>query len=207
LLIGCGLIGLVSETLAALKAERPAPDITLWSVGVVLGTVILNHGISRYEAARSRKLGSAVLAADAAHTASDAYAALAVLGGFGLVKLGLAWGDLLATLIVGVFIARTAWEVLRHNALVLADTAPLDAEALRAIVLSVEGVRGTHRIRSRGSPDHVLVDLHIHLDPALPLVEAHSKSHEVVRAIQRSLPQVMDVVVHAEPADGREQTR
>lgn len=207
LLIGGGFLGVMSQALEAWRQNEPPPRVGALALGCVLGTFVLNLGISRYEAARARALGSSVLAADAAHTLSDAYAAAAVLGGFGLVLLGLPWGDLLATAVVGLLIAYTAWGVLRDNLQVLADTAPLDPERVRSVVLDVDGVLGTHRIRSRGSPDHVHLDLHIHLEPTLSLTLAHSKSHEVARAIQSAMPQVVDVVVHVEPADGRENTR
>ena len=42
------------------------------------------------------------------------------------------------------------------------------------------------------------------LDPKLPLRDAHAKTHEVMRAIQDAFPAVQDVVIHTEPADGRE---
>jgi cation diffusion facilitator family transporter len=206
LLIGFGFLGVAQEFVGALLHGRPPPEVTPAAVAVVVATVLINVGISRYEVARGRALGSSILAADAAHTMTDSFAAGAVLVGFGLVSAGFAWGDLLATFVVSVLIARTAWAVLRTNVGVLADEASLDPERVRSIVLGVPGVRGTHRVRSRGSADHVHVDLHIHLEPTLPLVDAHDKSHEVARAIQAALPQVMDVVIHVEPADGREKS-
>ncbi|MDW8363461.1 MAG: cation transporter dimerization domain-containing protein, partial [Myxococcales bacterium] len=101
-------------------------------------------------------------------------------------------------------IARTAWVILSENLGVLADRARLDPHELHRVVLSVPGVRGAHAIRTRGSPDHVHVDLHVHLDPQMPLAQAHERTHAVVDALRARFPQIADVVVHAEPADGRE---
>jgi divalent metal cation (Fe/Co/Zn/Cd) transporter len=67
------------------------------------------------------------------------------------------------------------------------------------VVLAVDGVREAHAIRSRGTADHVQVDLHIHLDGAMRLDEAHHKTHEVADAIRRAFPLVRDVVIHTEP--------
>jgi cation diffusion facilitator family transporter len=142
--------------------------------------------------------------ADAGHTFSDALAAIAVLVSFFAVMWGLGWADLAAALVVCLFIARTAWKILAANLGVLVDHVVLDPLEVRRVVCAIEGVYGCHRIRSRGHSDHVHVDLHIHLDPMLRLLDAHAKTHEVIQAIRDHFPEVKDVVIHTEPADGRE---
>jgi divalent metal cation (Fe/Co/Zn/Cd) transporter len=106
--------------------------------------------------------------------------------------------------VVSLLIARTAWKVLRENLGVLADRVRLDPLAVRRVALSIAEVRGAHKIRSRGSPDHVLVDLHIHVDPAMTVERAHRVTHEVAGAVRAAFPEVADVLIHTEPADGRE---
>jgi len=41
----------------------------------------------------------------------------------------------------------------------------------------VPQVIGCEKIRSRGSIDHVFLDLHLWLDGATPLLDAHATSH------------------------------
>jgi divalent metal cation (Fe/Co/Zn/Cd) transporter len=94
--------------------------------------------------------------------------------------------------------------VLRANFSVLTDRAVLDPIQVHRVALSVAGVRGAHHIRSRGSVDAVSVDLHVHLDPHIELRVAHEKTHEVVQALRDAFPEVSDVLIHTEPADGRE---
>ncbi|MFI5302611.1 MAG: cation transporter dimerization domain-containing protein, partial [Polyangiales bacterium] len=67
-----------------------------------------------------------------------------------------------------------------------------------------DGVRGAHKVRSRGAIDHVLVDLHIHVDPAMTVEASHALTHRVIESIRAAFPVVADVVIHTEPADGRE---
>ena len=94
--------------------------------------------------------------------------------------------------------------MLRANFSVLTDRAVLDPEHVHRAALSVPGVEGAHKIRSRGSVDAVYLDLHIHLDPTLPLCEAHAKTHEVIARLHAEFPELGDVLIHTEPADGRE---
>jgi cation diffusion facilitator family transporter len=204
LLIGGSLIGVLQQAVGALTGSVAPPKIGLVAVSAVLATIVLNLFISRYEARRGRELRSAILAADSEHTRSDAFAALAVLLGFAGIHAGFPWADAVAALVVAAYIAKTAWLVLRANFSVLTDRAVLDAERVHRATLSVPGVRGAHKIRSRGSVDAVHLDLHIHLDPALPLCEAHEKTHEVVARLHAEFPELGDVLIHTEPADGRE---
>lgn len=204
LLIGAGFLEVVQELYHGWTGERAAPQISWQAVAVVGLTIVINVFISRHEARRGRELGSSLLSADAGHTASDALAASAVLIGFGGVALGFAWADLAAAALVSVFIGHTAWRILRVNIGVLTDEIQLDPQRVHAIALAVEGVKGAHRIRSRGTSQNVHLDLHVHLDPAMPLREAHALTHRVEAALRAAFPQLEDVIIHTEPADGRE---
>ena len=204
LLIAAGMVEIVSGIVDGARGTRAPPDVSWGSAGAVAATIVVNVFVTRYEARRGRELRSALLTADASHTAADTLGAIAVLASFAAVALGVPWADLAAAIVVSVLIAHTAWQVVRTNLGVLTDRAQLDPHAVRRIALGVEGVRGAHRIRSRGTAGHVQLDLHIHVDPQMPVEEAHTITHEVSDAIKDALPEVADVVIHTEPADGRE---
>jgi cation diffusion facilitator family transporter len=200
MLIAVGAVEIGRRIVDAFVSGRDAPQVTWATVAVVVATVLINLGISRYEARRGRELRSAILVADSRHTLSDALAACAVLVGFGGVALGLPWADPVAAAVVLAFIVRTAYAILRSNLGALADRAQLDAAEVARVALAVPGVREAHRIRSRGSVDHVHLDLHIHLDPEMPLRDAHARTHAVADALRAAFPEVADVVIHTEPA-------
>ena len=65
--------------------------------------------------------------------------------------------------------------------------------------MSVPGVLGCHHIRTRGSADHVFLDLHVWLPPAMPLTDAHALSHVVKDRLMARYPQIADAVIHIEP--------
>jgi len=83
---------------------------------------------------------------------------------------------------------------------VLTDRAVLPPESLSAAVLAVPGVRGCRDIRTRGGPDAVYVDLVVFLDGALALRAAHEVADRIEGALKAAHPQIVDVVVHLEPA-------
>jgi cation diffusion facilitator family transporter len=200
-----GMAGIVRGLWEGLTGHRAPPSVTATSAGIVLFTILANFFISRYESRRGAELRSALLAADSAHTLSDTLGAVAVLVSFGAVALGARQADLVAAVVVAILIGHTAWGVLRTNLGVLADRATLDPLAVREVAMRVDGVKGAHKVRSRGSADHVHVDLHIHVDPWMTVQRAHEITHEVAAAVRAAFPEVADVIIHTEPADGREQ--
>jgi divalent metal cation (Fe/Co/Zn/Cd) transporter len=70
-------------------------------------------------------------------------------------------------------------------------------------VRDIPEVVGCHHIRSRGSADHVFVDLHIWMNPDMRLDDAHRVSHVVKDRIMARYPQVKDAVIHIEPPPSR----
>jgi cation diffusion facilitator family transporter len=204
LLILSGMSGILGGLWEGFTGRRPVPQVTAPTVVILAVTIVANFAISRYETKKGAELRSGVLEADAGHTLSDTLGALVVLASFGATFIGFRAADLVAAVVVAFLIGRTAWSVLRQNLGVLADHVRLDPMAVRKVALSVPEVRGAHKIRSRGSADHVLVDLHIHVDPAMTVERAHRVTHEVAGAVRAAFPEVADVLIHTEPADGRE---
>ncbi|MET0593479.1 MAG: cation diffusion facilitator family transporter [Polyangiaceae bacterium] len=204
LLILSGMGGIVSGLWEGIAGERPLPVVTPVSVAVLGITIVANFGISRYESRRGGELRSGVLQADAGHTLSDTLGAMAVMASFGAAWLGFRAADLVAAVVVAMLIGRTAWSVLRESLGILADRVRLDPLRVRQVAMTHPDVHGAHKIRSRGSADHVLVDLHIHVDPTMTVERAHRVTHEVAGAVRAAFPEVADVLIHTEPADGRE---
>jgi divalent metal cation (Fe/Co/Zn/Cd) transporter len=89
---------------------------------------------------------------------------------------------------------------LRSNLKHLSDARALDPELVREVVTRVPGVASAHKIRTRGAPGAIYVDLHVQIAPHLDVVNAHRVTHWVMDAIKREIPGVADVLVHTEPA-------
>jgi cation diffusion facilitator family transporter len=179
-------------------AAPPHPDAG--SVVVLLLTLLINVGVARYEARQGKALASTFLQSDASHTASDVLVTLGVLLTLAGVHLGFSWLDWVASCVIGVFILVTGARVLWRNVDYLMDAAQVDAARIHAIACAVPGVAGTHKIRTRGVPGHIRVDMHIQIARHLDVVQAHEVTHWVIAAVKREVEGVHDVVVHTEPA-------
>src|SRR5205814_4304802 len=124
---------------------------------------------------------------------------LAVIGALGGTAIGYPILEPVAALIVVFFIGHAGFDIARDAARILSDQIVISADNVRRIVASVPTVLGCHHIRSRGSADHVFLDLHIWLDGATPLTEAHAVSHRVKDLLMEQYPQIADAIIHIEP--------
>jgi cation diffusion facilitator family transporter len=176
-----------------------APEVSALSFGVMLVTLAINLMVVRYESARGRALGSELLLADATHTRSDVFTSIAVLIALAGTGLGYPLLDPIGGLVIGIFIARTGLEIARDTSGILADRVVMQEDDIRSVVMSVPEVLGCHRIRTRGSPDHTFLDLHVWMPPEIPLFEAHRISHVVKDRLMQKYPQIADAIIHIEP--------
>jgi len=191
---------------AALKRlAAPAPPEISWiSFTVLIATLLVNIWVVRYEGGRGRALRSELLLADAVHTRSDVFATIGVLVSLVAVALGYPLLDPIGGVAIAVLIARTSLEIARDTSGILADRVVIDEDDIRGVVMGVPEVLGCHHIRTRGSLDHVFLDLHVWFPESMPLRQAHSLSHDVKDRLMARFPQIADAIIHIEPPPQRE---
>ncbi len=144
------MLEIISGALERLSTgERP--EITAPTFVVLVGTLVVNLFLSRYERRKGEQLKSELLIADAANTGADVFVTLAVLASMVLVSMGFNWADPAAALLIVVLIGRAAWQIVRNTGGVLVDTAPFDPEQLTEWVQALPSVEHVVRARSRGS--------------------------------------------------------
>ena len=175
------------------------PTVGVLSFGVMIGTLVVNMLVVRYEAGRGHALNSELLLADAMHTKSDVFTSCAVIVSLVAVRLGYPILDPVGGLVIAVFIARTGWGIARDTSRILSDRVVLAEIDIRDVVMSVPEVAGCHQIRSRGSADHTFLDLHVWFAPDMSLSEAHRLSHVVKDRLLDKYPQIADAIIHIEP--------
>ena len=70
---------------------------------------------------------------------------------------------------------------------------------IRKLALEHAQARNVHDLRTRRAGSDVFIELHLELDGALDLEQAHVITHEVEARIRKAFPEA-DIVVHQEPA-------
>jgi cation diffusion facilitator family transporter len=189
----------VSRTAIDRLTAGGAPEVTIYSFGVMIVTLVINVFVVRYEKAEGRRLNSEILFADAMHTRSDVLTSCAVLISLASVRLGYPMMDAIGGLVIAGFIARTGWLIARETSHVLADRMVIGEDDIRRVVMGVPEVLGCHQIRTRGSLDHTFLDLHVWFSGSTTLHEAHRLSHVVKDRLMEQYPQIADAIIHIEP--------
>lgn len=176
------------------------PQIDIKSFLIMIVTMGINFLVMNYEYKKGRLLQSDILISDSMHTKADIFTSLSVIVALIVIKLGYPRIDPIITIMISLFIAYTGYKIVRQSSSILCDSAAIvDVKRIVDIVLSISGVKTCHKIRTRGRPDDIHIDLHVQVKPDMHIDEAHKISYIIEEAIKKSIPEVTDVVVHMEP--------
>jgi cation diffusion facilitator family transporter len=202
-LIAAG-VGIVYGGIREITAPRgtPAP----YTLVVLAGVLIVKELLFRHVGSVADSIGSGAVKSDAWHHRSDALTSAFAFAGISVALLGgPRWqaADGYAAICAALVILHNAWKLLKPAVLELADSAPhpsLETQ-VRAAAARVPGIIGLDKCVVRKMGFSFYVDLHIVVDGELTVREGHRLSHKVEDEIRTSMPQVTEVLVHAEPEE------
>ena len=184
-------------------ADLPKPGfLALWAA---LVSIVLKELVFQYTRRKGATLHSPALEANAWHHRSDALSSLATLAGIGgAILLGNRWTvlDPLASMLVACFIVHVAWKLFKEcfGDLMEASLPEETEKEIMAVVSSFPDVSEPHNLRTRRIGDHYAIEVHIRMDGDMPLVKAHSRTHDIETALKERFGDRTHVVVHVEPA-------
>ena len=147
------------------------------------------------------RLSSSMLYANAWDHRSDALSSLAVAIGAVASIFGLDYADQIATIVVGLMIIFVAVKILR-DAMSQFTARAVDEKTnkqIKQIIASQPQIRNWHKLRTRTVGRELFMDLHILVDPALSVTEAHKISEMLENEMHRQIPQPVNIVIHIEP--------
>jgi len=180
------------------------PVVGIPSFILMISTTAINIFVTTYESKKGRRLKSEYLIADARHTRSDIYVSVGVIASLVFIELGFGYADAVTGAVVGLFVAKAGLDIIRESAETLIDKSQVDASEILQIAECVTGVVECHNIRTRGTKDSIFVDMHCLVNPELSVEKAHGIAHAVEQKIRQKYPEIVDVVVHVEPAKNKE---
>lgn len=200
MLFGAG-IGIAVQAVREIITPHHGP--AAFTLFVLVGVVAAKEVMFRVMRRAARRAESGALLVDAWHHRSDALTSLAAGIGISIALLGGPgweaaddWAALAASGVI-VFNAARLIRVPIHE-LMDADVPRVAAEA-RRIAGGIEGVLGVEKVFARKLGVEYWVDMHLEVDPAMPVRRAHALAHAVEDAIRAGMPQVRKVLIHVEP--------
>ena len=212
-IIGIALMGVAIGIIV-----KGAMKIAAWANGEVLEapgmlafwaalvSIVLKEGVYRYSIIKARKLNSKAVEANAWHHRSDALSSIGTAVGIGgAIFFGQRWTilDPIASVVVGAFIVKVAFDLLKNGIGDLMEQSLPDQveEEILKLVAEVPGISEPHDLRTRRIGNHYAIELHILMDGDLTLKEAHDKASEVEDLLREHYGEETHVAVHVEPKE------
>ena len=190
--------GIAFEAIHRLTIGGAVVNAAGYAFALLIATLLIEIGRGAVLRRVGREAGSDALQAGATNRWSDVLATIGVLAGLAGVRMGIAWADSAAALLVAAIIARAAFQVAWRSGDILIDRAQVGAERkLRAAIQGVKDVREVRSVRVRRSGPKLLGDASIATARMLPLEAASAIVDEVKRAARAALPE-LDLTVSVE---------
>lgn len=198
----------------------PAP----FTLGVLVAVVVVKELLFRRVLRIAREEDSGAVEVDAWHHRSDAITSAAAFIGISIALFGerifgggagvgvaaagatsrWASADDYAALLASAVIIYNGWLLMRVPLRELMDEEGPHASGsviapAREIAAAIPGVLGIEKVRARKSGSRWFLEMHVEVDPAMPVREAHAVGGRVRATIREQLPRIADVLVHIEP--------
>ncbi len=204
LFVTCGWI--ILEAADRLAGKSSHVEATVWSFGVMAVSIIVDFGRSRALKRAATKHHSQALEADALHFSSDIWSSMTVIGGLAFVALGYPVADPVVAIIVAMLVLLVSYRLGRRTIDALMDRVPKGLqESVYSSIEQVEGVEGIRSLRLRTSGPKVFVEATVVLRRTLPFELVHRIMDNIEKEIH-TVHSNADVVVHAEPVAGSDET-
>jgi ferrous-iron efflux pump FieF len=169
---------------------------------VMLISIAMAVGLILYEREVIKRTGSLAVSADQTHYVGDLATNIGVAIAI-LLANGLGWlrADPIIALVVAAVMVTSAWLVFRQSLDQLMDRELPDAdrEKIKTIVRAHPEVLNLHDLRTRTAGLYTFIQVHLELDPEMPLSRAHAVSDDVERELCAAFDRA-EVIIHQDPA-------
>ncbi len=173
--------------------ERIGIVVMLFSmVATVLLLLIQKHVID--------KTGSVAIAADSMHYRMDLLTNASVIAAMLLSLWGFKQADAVLAIVIVVYMLYGVWGIVSESIQVLMDRClpPEDEAKIVELAESISEVIGVHELKTRRSGSVPVMQMHLELDGALSLQQAHLITYRVIDRIHSCYPDA-EVIIHQDP--------
>ena len=192
---------LLFEAGQRLVTPRPLHNTEI-GIGVMVFSIVATVALVAFQRHVIRRTGSVAIKADSLHYVGDLLVNGSVIVAL-LLESQLGWPGVDALFGVGIalYIVYTAWQIARAALDMLMDRELPDEDRrrIREIALRQPRVLALHDLRTRAAGPNVFIQLHLEMDGALSLLEAHAAADAVEKDLMEAFPGA-EVMIHQDPA-------
>lgn len=164
--------------------------------------IIVNLSISEYIIRIGKEIKSPAIVADGKHQRTDIFSSIAVLIGVVVSNMGYPILDPIVGLFIGFLIFKTAYEIGKENINNIMGKVP-SQDFIKKIKKVADNsspyAQNAHNIKVDYIGSYATVSLHIEMDGNMSLNESHELVHYIQRNIEKKIPEIKYVTIHACP--------
>ena len=166
-------------------------------------SILVKEWMYRYTKKVATKINSTALLADAWHHRSDALSSIGAFIGILGSLLGLKFFDLLASIIIALFIIKVAYDILKDSLDKMLDTACSEEveNRIKEIVFENKKVLSIDDLKTRLFGSKMYVDLEIGVDSKMTLIEAHTVAEDIHDRVEKEFTHCKHCMVHVNPKE------
>jgi cation diffusion facilitator family transporter len=199
---GIGMSGIFSIFGVINGEVLPRPDVLTIIVAAL--SIVAKEMLYRGTVKVGKRVNSPALIANAWHHRSDAFSSIATLIGVSAAFfLGESWRicDPIASVLISVFIGMSALSIASPSISELLERSLPGAQIkqIEEIIMSVDGVKSFHHLRTRRNGHSCIVDVHIKVEPTLTVTEGHQIATDVEHALRSQFTPDLTTSIHIEP--------
>ncbi|MBI4577095.1 MAG: cation transporter [Planctomycetes bacterium] len=197
LMTGLGLC--VSAVLFMVEGRYRAPDPLALVAAAV--SMAVKEALYRYTIRVARRTRSPALLSVASDHRSDVLTSVAALVGVAGARLAWPLLDPLAACVIGLFVLRLGYGLMRSGLdRLMAGVPPGDLELdVTRTLHQTEGVLAVREVRLQGLGSYANVAVAIAVDGRLSVTEGHAIAHRAEERVRAQCPSVRFLEVHVEP--------
>lgn len=168
-------------------------------------SAILSIGVKEwmywYTIKVAKRINSSALKADAWHHRSDAISSVGSLIGIGFSMIGLVYMDIIASIIIALFIIKIAIDIFIESINKMLDSS-CDEDTIKKIekvVLKTKGVIGIESLKTRMFGNKIYIDIEVSANKDITFLESHEIAHKVHDNVEKKIENVKHCMVHINP--------
>jgi ferrous-iron efflux pump FieF len=197
---GSGVL-VFAEAIRRFVAPKPVGHEYV-GIGVMVFSIVLTLALVLLQRRVIRRTGSLAVSGDSLHYVGDLLTNGSVIVA---LAINLVWGwgfaDSLFAIAIVAYLLWNAWQIGSRAFDQLMDRELVDEDRARIIALARAHpeARAVHDLRTRRAGLLTFIQVHLELDPAMPLVRAHEIADEIEAELHAAFPNA-EVIIHQDPA-------
>lgn len=185
--------------------ELVIPSIMVATVCIF--TIICKLILSLFLINRGKALKNNILISSGKESSTDVLSSIVVLISSVLIQFSnkysiLKYADLVATIIVGIFIVRVGFMIIKENISILIGECEDDKEVLNTlneVILTFKDVRKVDKLTLLKYGSYYKLICEVSIDGKLSFYEAHNVVHKIEETIKKDNEKIKYITIHANP--------